>query len=92
MVHHADACQALIRLLAPAVPGEVYNVADDAPVTAAELRLLHGEPEPGGARLAAGAAAFDPWSGVVSTLRARDELGFRPLYPSVWTARDAGAL
>ena len=34
----------------------------------------------------------DPWHGVVSTVRIRDELGFRPLYPSVWTARDAGAL
>ena len=34
----------------------------------------------------------DPWHGVVSTVRIRDELGFRPLYPSVWAARDAGAL
>jgi nucleoside-diphosphate-sugar epimerase len=92
MVHHADASQALIRLLSPAVPGDVYNVADDAPVTAAELRLLHGEPERGGAELPGGGPAFDPWFGVISTLRARDELGFRPLYPTVWTARDAGAL
>jgi hypothetical protein len=34
----------------------------------------------------------DPWFGIVSTRRIRTELGFRPLYPTVWTARDAGAL
>src|SRR5258705_3511068 len=38
-----------------------------------------------------GPAVEDPWEGVVSTLRIRDELGFRPIYPSVSTARDAGA-
>ncbi|MGW3816690.1 epimerase [Streptomyces sp. NPDC005046] len=34
----------------------------------------------------------DPWSDIVSTDRIRHDLGFRPVYPSLWTARDAGAL
>ena len=34
----------------------------------------------------------DLWHGVVDTTRIRQELGFRPWYPSVWSARDAGAL
>jgi hypothetical protein len=34
----------------------------------------------------------DPWFGITSNQRIRRELGFRPIYPSVWTARDAGAL
>jgi hypothetical protein len=34
----------------------------------------------------------DPWFGIVSTERIRAELGFRPVYPTVYAARDAGAL
>jgi hypothetical protein len=34
----------------------------------------------------------DPWEGVTDTSRIRAEPGFRPLFPSVWTALDAGAL
>lgn len=90
MVHHADVAQGLLRLLyARGIGGRVYNIADDAPVTAAEVHWLNG------AELPAGMAERplpDPWAGIVSTLRIRDELGFRPLYPSVWTARDAGVL
>jgi dihydroflavonol-4-reductase len=90
MVHHADVAQGLLRLLyAPGANGRVYNIADDAPVTAVDLHRLNG--------LAIPPALYertdpDPWAGVVSTARIRRELGFRPLYPSVWTARDAGAL
>jgi dihydroflavonol-4-reductase len=34
----------------------------------------------------------DPWFGIMSNQKIRRDLGFRPLYPSVWSARDAGAL
>jgi nucleoside-diphosphate-sugar epimerase len=83
-------CQCLRRLLfAPGVAGRRYNIADDAPVTALELHQLSGVPVPNGM----GERHDDsPWFGIVSTERIRRELGFRPLYPSVWTARDAGAL
>jgi nucleoside-diphosphate-sugar epimerase len=90
MVHHADVAQGLLRLLyAPGPAGRRYNFSDDAPVTAVELHQLNGVALPAEA---ADRVDPDPWYGITSTLRARDELGFRPLYPSVWTARDAGAL
>ncbi|WP_435128111.1 NAD-dependent epimerase/dehydratase family protein [Actinacidiphila sp. bgisy144] len=90
MVHHADVGQALLRLLyAPGIGGRIYNIADDAPVSTVELLWLNGlSPAPE----AAERVVEDPWDGIVSTARIRDELGFRPIYPSVWTARDAGAL
>jgi nucleoside-diphosphate-sugar epimerase len=90
LVHHADVAQAVFRALrGEGLDGQTFNVADDAPVTAAELHELNGEP------LAANAAARpleDPWEGIVDTSRARAQLGVRPLYPTVYTARDAGAL
>lgn len=90
MVHHADVAQGLLRLLrAPGVAGRAYNIADDAPVTAVELHTLNGVPLPDGM---AERPLPDPWEGVVSTARIGDELGFRPLFPSVWSARAAGAL
>jgi nucleoside-diphosphate-sugar epimerase len=90
MAHHADVAQGLLRLLyAPGAGGRVYNIADDAPVTAVELHQLNGVEVP--AELYARTDP-DPWSGIMSTGRIRRELGFRPHFPSVWSARDAGAL
>lgn len=90
MAHHADVAQGLLRLLyAPGAGGRVYNIADDAPVTAVELHRLNGVEVP--AELYARTDP-DPWYGIMSTGRIRRELGFRPHFPSVWSARDAGAL
>jgi nucleoside-diphosphate-sugar epimerase len=90
MVHHADVSQALLRAVATAgIDGQIYNVADDAPMSLAELRRLNGLPE--GAS-DADASFKNPWELIVDTLRIRDELGFRPIYPSYYAARDAGAL
>ncbi|RVU19188.1 NAD(P)-dependent oxidoreductase [Streptomyces antnestii] len=89
MVHHADVAQGLLRLLyAPGAAG-VYNIADDAPVTTVDLHRLNRVPVPDEAY---GKTDPDPWFGITSTARIRRELGFRPLFPSVWTALDAGAL
>ncbi|MBM9509718.1 NAD-dependent epimerase/dehydratase family protein [Actinacidiphila acididurans] len=90
LVHHADVAQGVLRvLLADGIAGRIYNIADDAPATAVELHQLAGVEPPADAP---GRPLPDPWEGIASTLRLRDELGFRPLYPSVWTARDAGVL
>ncbi|MFI6402695.1 NAD-dependent epimerase/dehydratase family protein [Streptomyces sp. NPDC050548] len=90
MGHHADVAQGLLRLLyAPGVAGRIYNIADDAPVTAVELHLLNGVDIPADMHTRTDP---DPWFGVMSTERIRRELGYRPLYPTVWAARDAGAL
>ncbi|MEV7085185.1 NAD(P)-dependent oxidoreductase [Streptomyces sp. NPDC093085] len=90
MAHHADVAQGLMRLLyAPGIAGRIYNIADDAPVTTVELYQLNGVEVP------AGLDEFpdpDPWFGIMSNQRIRRELGFRPIYPSAWTARDAGAM
>ena len=88
LLHHADAAQAVVRALeAPGVDGRVYNAADESPVTAVELHALNGVPFPDSP-----AGDADLWHGVVDTTRIRQELGFRPWYPLVWSARDAGAL
>ncbi|GAA1372710.1 NAD-dependent epimerase/dehydratase family protein [Streptomyces beijiangensis] len=90
MVHHADVAQGLLRLLyAEGIAGRAYNIVDDAPVTAVDLHQLNGVPLPEGI---AERHDPDPWHGLSSSQRIRDELGFRPLYPSVWTALDAGVL
>ncbi|MFE4216732.1 NAD-dependent epimerase/dehydratase family protein [Streptomyces sp. NPDC056844] len=89
MGHHVDVAQGLRRLLyAPGAQG-VYNIADDAPVTMVDLFQFHGLPVP---QEALDLDVPDPWHGVMSTTRIRHELGYRPLIPSVWTAREAGVL
>ncbi|MER7196655.1 epimerase [Streptomyces sp. CB01635] len=89
MGHHADVAQGLQRLLyAPGAHG-VYNIADDAPVTMVDVHQINGVPVPPEAY---DKVDPDPWAGVMSTARIRRELGFRPFFPSVWTALDAGAL
>lgn len=92
MAHHADVGHALLLLAsAPGIDGRIYNVADDAPLTIAEIGEHLGLPD--WERPDASARPLDdPWEGVVSNLRLRDELGWRPIYPSFYTARDAGAL
>ncbi len=90
MGHHADVAQGLLRLLhAPAVNGPVHNIADDAPVTAVELLRLNGVEVPADMHTRTDP---DPWLGIMSTEKIRRDLGFRPLYPTVWAARDAGVL
>jgi nucleoside-diphosphate-sugar epimerase len=90
MGHHADVAQGLLRILyAPGISGRVYNIADDAPVTAVELHQLNGVEIP--AELYERADP-DPWLVIMSTERIRRELGYRPVYPSVYAAREAGAL
>ncbi|MFF4626768.1 NAD-dependent epimerase/dehydratase family protein [Streptomyces griseorubiginosus] len=90
MGHHADVAQGLLRVLhAPGISGRVYNIADDAPVTAVELHQLNGAEIPGELYERVDP---DPWLVIMSTERIRRELGYRPVYPSVYAAREAGAL
>ncbi|MBX6355905.1 MAG: NAD(P)-dependent oxidoreductase [Micromonosporaceae bacterium] len=90
VVHHADVAQALTRALdTDGVDGRIYNVADDAPITAWDVLALGGE-APDAA--AADRALDDPWQGIADTTRIREELGYRPTYRTVYAARDAGAM
>ncbi|GAA4713632.1 NAD-dependent epimerase/dehydratase family protein [Phytohabitans rumicis] len=90
LVHHADVAQALDRIgTATGADGQIFNVADDVPVTALELlRANREEPDEG----AAERALDDPWAGIVDTSRIRTELGYRPLFPTLHAAHAAGAL
>jgi nucleoside-diphosphate-sugar epimerase len=90
LVHHADVSQALLRaIVTPGIDGHIYNVADDAPISSAELLRLNGQPE-GSPDVAS--SLDHPWEMIVDTGHLREELGFRPIYPSYYTARDAGTL
>ncbi len=90
MIHHADVAQALMLALdTPAIDGRIYNVADDEPVTGAEILRFLNEPV---AQEAEAPPLDDPWEGIVDTARIRNELGFRPRYPSLRSAQAAGAL
>jgi nucleoside-diphosphate-sugar epimerase len=86
LVHHRDVAEGIgLVLRASDVDGRVFNLADDAPVTGWELAVLNGTPAPDGDE------PVDPWEGIVDTRGIRG-LGFRPRYPTVYTARAAGAL
>lgn len=88
MIHHADVGQALLLAASvPGIDGRIYNVADDAPISAAELARLHNSELSPEAPL----QEYHPWDMVVDTTRIRDELHFRPIFPSFYSARDAGA-
>ena len=89
LVHHADVAQAFVRALGEpgARTGRIYNVADDAPTTVGEiLQTLGEEPSP------EAAAPAGAWGAIADTTRIRAELNFRPSIPTLWAAREAGAL
>lgn len=87
MVHHLDVAQALLLLLnTPGLDGEIFNVADDAPVTLYELADSVGkaaetfDPQEG--------PLNDPFEGIQDISKLRGRTGFRPLVPSYYVARD----
>jgi nucleoside-diphosphate-sugar epimerase len=92
LVHHADVAQAvLLCLRADGVDGEIFNVGDDAPVTRYELLRLGGvSPEPSSSEPSS--ELDDPWESIIDSSKIRRLLGFRPIYPSMYSALDAGAL
>jgi nucleoside-diphosphate-sugar epimerase len=94
--HHADVSQALRRALhAEGVNGRTFNLSDDAPMTIYEICQLHALPVPIRAEASQPPGATQPpspWHGIVSTARIRRDLGFRPLYPTMYSAWEAGAL
>lgn len=91
MVHHADVAQGLLLALrAEGVTGEVFNIADDAAVTHAEILRYLGEPLTDEVRETP--RPDDPWFGVVENRKARRVLGYRPLYPTMYQAIDAGVM
>lgn len=91
MVHHVDVAQALFLLLRTSgLNGEIFNLADDAPVSLYELVDSFGlvadtfeSPEE---------PLVNPFEGVMDISKLRNRTGFRPLVPSYYVARDLDIL
>jgi nucleoside-diphosphate-sugar epimerase len=90
MVHHADVAQAVILATESAgIDGQIYNVADNEPVTATEIMQLYNEVS----AEEANNRAIDPgWLQLVSTRKIRERLGYKPLYPALRDAVAANVL
>ena len=91
MVHHLDVAQGLLLLLqTDGLDGEIFNIADDAPVSLYELVDSFGraadtfDPEEG--------PLNDPFEGIMDISKLRKLTGFRPLVPSYYVARDLDIL
>jgi nucleoside-diphosphate-sugar epimerase len=91
MIHHLDVAQALLMLLQQdGLSGEIFNIADDAPISLYELANSVGKAaetfitEPG--------PLSDPFEGVLDSSKLRNRIGFRPLVPSYYVAQDMNLL
>jgi len=91
MVHHEDVSLALyLAASTPNVGGYIYNVADDTPITIGELTKLSGGP--GQVPTKDGWLLPNLWDMTMDTERIKKELNFHPKYPSIYAAKDGGAL
>ncbi|MHB8579163.1 MAG: NAD-dependent epimerase/dehydratase family protein [Ignavibacteriaceae bacterium] len=91
IVHHEDVDLALLlAATTPGIGGRIYNVADDKPITIGELTKLNGGPEQVPTK--DGWLMPNLWDMAMGTERIEKELNFRPKYPSIYTAKDMGAL
>ncbi len=91
MVHHLDVTQALSLMLhTDGLNGEIFNVADDAPISLYELADAFGLAsdtfDPAEGPLA------KPFEGIMDISKLRNRTGFRPLVPSYYVARDLDIL
>jgi nucleoside-diphosphate-sugar epimerase len=86
--HHVDVAQAVARVLdTPAPTYRIYNVVDDEAPDLAALFAAVGELPPDGSN-AARARVFGT---LLDGRRIREDLGFRPVFPRIADAIEAGA-
>jgi nucleoside-diphosphate-sugar epimerase len=91
MVHHLDVAQALTLLLRiDGLDGEIFNLADDAPITLYELADSVGQAAD--AFDPAEGPLTDPFEGILDIAKLKNTTGFRPLVPSYYVARDLDIL
>jgi nucleoside-diphosphate-sugar epimerase len=87
MIHRDDVVGAILAALERGRPGEIYNAVDDAPVTQADLfawlaQTLNRPLPPSAPTDAATARKRGVTSKRVSNRKLREELGWRPRYPT----------
>ncbi|HEY5748652.1 MAG TPA: NAD(P)-dependent oxidoreductase [Chryseolinea sp.] len=91
MVHHLDVAQALTILLhTDGLNGEIFNVADDAPISLYELVDSFGLA--GDTFNPAEGPLANPFEGIMDISKLRSKTSFRPLVPSYYSARDLDIL
>jgi nucleoside-diphosphate-sugar epimerase len=92
MVHHLDVAQALMILLrTDGLNGEIFNLADDAPISLYELVDSFGMVADT-FESTEEAPLTNPFEGVMDISKLRNKTGFRPLVPSYNVARDLDIL
>lgn len=90
MVHHLDVAQGLFLLLEQdGLNRETFNIVDDAPITLYEMAESVGKAKEIFDRVEG--PLDDPFEGIVNSEKIR-RIGFRPLVPSFFVARDLGIL
>ncbi len=90
MVHHLDVAQGLFLLLAlEGLNGEIFNIVDDAPITLYELAESVGKAKE--IFDSAQGPLEDPFEGIINSEKIR-RIGFRPLVPSFFVARELDIL
>lgn len=91
MVHHLDVAQALLLLLrTEGLNGEIFNLADDAPISLYELVDSFGMIAD--TFNSTESSLGNPFEGIMEISKLRDKTGFRPLVPSYYMARDLDLL
>jgi len=91
MVHHLDVAQALLLLLnTDGLNGEIFNVADYAPISCYELAGSFGMASEIFDQ--AEGLLLNPFDGIMDISKLRNYTGFRPLVPSYYVARDLDIL
>lgn len=90
MVHHLDVAQGLFLLLQQdGLNGEIFNIVDDAPITLYELAESVGKVEDVFGPVQG--PLDDPFEGIINSDKIR-KIGFRPLVPSFYMARELDIL
>jgi len=91
MINHEDVNQALLLAAnTPGIGGRIYNVADDNPIAIGELyKLYEGQNQ---TPTENGWLMSNLWELTADPAHIKEELNFHPKYPSIYAARDMGAL
>lgn len=83
MVHYADVNQSVNLVISQKSSG-IFNVTDDVPLSISELRKLNHVIDTKDKQI------NDNWEHIVSNLKIKKELGFRPIYPTFYSAFNSG--